>query len=106
MTTATPTQRISDLESAAFRTDRGLGQLAEQTALIRGAVNELAVELREQRHDLTEVSARVEQIQQVQQAMAQTQQGMVQVQQDHSAMLRDILAALGATPRPNATSGE
>jgi chromosome segregation ATPase len=104
VTTATPTQRITDLESAAFRTDRGLGQLTEQVELlrgevgqvrsdvelVRGAVNELSVEVRSQRHDLNEISARVDQI-----------------HQEHGAMLRQILTALGTPlPHPNTANAE
>ena len=111
MTTATPTQRITDLESAAFRADRGLGQLTEQVELlrgeigqvrsdvelVRGAVNELSVEVRGQRHDLNEVSARVEQIYHEHGALLN----------EHGAMLRQILAALGSPlPHPNAADAE
>jgi chromosome segregation ATPase len=104
VTTATPTQRITELESAAFRADRGLGQLTEQVELlrgevgqvrsdvelVRGAVNELSVEVRSQHHDLNEISSRVEQI-----------------HQEHGAMLRQILAALGSSlPRSDAANAE
>jgi hypothetical protein len=78
--TVTPTQRINDLESAAFRTDRRFDDLTERVELIAGGLNELAIDVRALQHDVTEIK--------------QIQQQQGQVQQQHTELLREILAAI------------
>jgi chromosome segregation ATPase len=109
VTTATPTQRITELESVAFRTDRGLGQLTDEVGLlrgevgqvrsdvelVRGTVNELSVEFRSHAHDLSEVKTRVEEIYQEHGQMLREHGKALREQ---GQMLREVLSALGSSP--------
>ena len=101
----TPLQRIETLEEAVANTDRGLDHLTQQTALIRGVVNELSMDMRVVRHDLGELDTKVGHLDTKVGHLDTKVDSMSSVQQQHSVtlkehgdLLRQILQAVGGPP--------